>query len=61
MVFTTLQENCSQFSLSHRLSSFTLLPFSLPFRDVWDVWDGMITNEEEMSLYRKIIATISIV
>ena len=24
-------------------------------------WDGMITNEEEMSLYRKIIATISIV
>ena len=61
MVFTTLQENCSQFSLSHRFSSFTLLPFSLPFRDVWDVWDGMITNEEEMSLYRKIIATISIV
>ena len=61
MVFTTLQENCSKFSLSHRLSSFTLLPFSLPFRDVWDVWDGMITNEEEMSLYRKIIATISIV
>ena len=61
MVFTTLQENCSQFSLSHRLSSFTLLPFSLPFRDVWDVWDGMITIEEEMSLYRKIIATISIV
>ena len=64
MVFTTLQENCSQFSLSHRLSSFTLLPFSLPFRDVWDVWDvwdEMITNEEDMSLYRKIIATNSIV
>ena len=68
-MFTTLQENCSQFSFSLRLSSFTLLPFSLPFRDVWDVWDGMgcvgwdgmITNEEEMSLYRKIITTISIV
>ena len=24
-------------------------------------WDGMITNEEEMSLYRNIIGTISIV
>ena len=65
-MFTTVQENCSQFSLSLRLSSFTLLPFSLPFRDVWDVWDVWdvmdgITNKEEMSLYRKIIATISIV
>ena len=63
-MFTTLQENCSQFSLSLRLSSFILLPLSLPFDDVWDVWDGMdgmITNEEEMSLYRKIIATIPIV
>ena len=52
-MFTTLLENCSQFSLSLCLSSFTLLPFSLPFRDVYDVWDGMIFSLHNISIYSK--------
>ena len=66
-MFTTLQEIALNF-----LSHFNSLPspYSLSFFhfedvwdlwDVWDMWDGMITNEEEMSLYRNIIATILIV
>ena len=41
----------------------TILPFfhKLEFLGSYMGWDEMITNEEEMSLYKNIIATISIV
>ena len=60
-VYNTLRKLLSILSLTSPLFLHPTPSLSSILEMCGMMWDEMITNEEEMSLYRKIIATISIV